>query len=661
MSTKIISLIGMLLLALTTTFQPAAARDDSRFVTRQGDDLILHGREFRFAGTNNYYLMYKSQLMVDDVLNAAAANKFDVVRTWGWLDIGNQDGSNSLRGKADGVYFQYWDGTRPAYNDGEDGLRRLDYIIYKAGQLRLKLVIPFTNNWNDFGGMDQYVRWRESSSAESRTWYHDDFYTDPVIRGWYKDWIAHLLNRTNSYTGVQYKHDPTIMTWELANEPRCISAGAYGRSPSCTTTTLTTWADEMSTFIKTIDRNHLVSVGDEGFYCIPDATNWIDNCGEGVDTIGLTQLPNIDVMSFHLYPDHWGQTTEWSTEYITRHIRDAKRLNKPAMLGEFGSLNKQTRNVVYKEWTDTVLREGGNGALYWILSGIQDNGTLYPDYDNFTVYAHDPVFRTLGNFAKMMRENHPPDFRPVADHDNVTTTFETPIALSPAANDISYGRATLDLRSIDLDPSVERRQTSRTVAGGSFVLQPDATVLFTPVAGFTGQAQISYTIKDSRDQRSNVANLIVNVLPDPGGALKLFSFETGTEGWASASWEAGRATPSQSADYVTDGSYGLKVDVNAGGWFGVTFTPPADFGGRTHLKFDIQAGVPGTSTDVAVQTGDSYTWRQYPSTWVNGGTATTIDIDLLSTGAAPGDFARVQTIFIYLQPGIHYLDNVRVE
>ena len=24
-------------------------------------------------------------------------------------------------------------------------------------------------------------------------WYHDSFYTDPVIKGWYKNWIAHLV------------------------------------------------------------------------------------------------------------------------------------------------------------------------------------------------------------------------------------------------------------------------------------------------------------------------------------------------------------------------------------------------------------------------------------------------------------------------------------
>ena len=101
------------------------------FVTRHGADLKLDGKTFRFAGTNNYYLMYKSPLMVDDVFADARAAGFTVLRTWGFLDIGNQDGSElGPRQVQDGIYFQYWDGDSPGLQrrpgrPGEAGLRAL--------------------------------------------------------------------------------------------------------------------------------------------------------------------------------------------------------------------------------------------------------------------------------------------------------------------------------------------------------------------------------------------------------------------------------------------------------------------------------------------------------------------------------------------------------
>jgi mannan endo-1,4-beta-mannosidase len=660
----------MIVLALSVLSQPLSAdatRSEQRpraneFVRRVGPQLRLNGKPFRFAGSNNYYLMYKSQVMVDDVLESAAANDLTVMRIWGSLDIGNQDDSNSLRGKADGVYFQYWDGDSPAYNDGADGLERLDYVVYRAGQLGLKLVIPFVNNWNDFGGMDQYVRWRDSSSAEERQWYHDDFYTDPQIRQWYKDWIAHVLNRTNSYTGIAYKHDPTIMTWELGNEPRCLSAGAYPRSPNCTTQTLTDWADEMSTHIKSVDPLHLVSVGDEGFYCLPNPEDWIDNCGEGVDTVAFTSLPNIDVMSYHLYPDHWGKTAEWGTEWITRHIQDAQRLRKPAMLGEYGFRDKATRNVVFKEWTDTVFNTGGTGALYWILSGKQDDGSLYPDYDGFTVYDGDPVFITITNFGQMMRENHAIVFPPVADHDAATTEFETAVVLNPPANDVTYGGATLDVASIDLDPATAGQQTSKSVFGGTFTWQADGTIAFAPDSGFAGKAQASYTIRDSANRLSNVANLVVTVRPNPTGALPLFQFETGTEGWASASWQTDAGTTEQSTEYFSDGAHSLKIVTQGGGWFGTNFATPADLSGKTHLKYELKTTNMNAPRALALQVGESWTWCQ---TWAGDfapNTTTTVEFDLNELGCDSPNLSQVRAIWVYFNAsGTYYIDNIRAE
>ncbi len=227
------SLLLLIALLLLLTALPLYAGSQARgheFVKRAGPALRLHGKEFRFAGTNNYYLMYKSQFMVDDLLETAAANDFNVVRTWGFFDIGTLDGSppTSTHGPQEGVYFHYWDTTAgaPAYNDGPDGLERLDYVVYKAGQEGVRLVIPLTNNWSDFGGMDQYVRWREASLKRENASSTTRFCTDMAIR-LVQGLDRTLLNRTNIYYGRKYKDDPTIMTWELGNEPRCVGSGNY--------------------------------------------------------------------------------------------------------------------------------------------------------------------------------------------------------------------------------------------------------------------------------------------------------------------------------------------------------------------------------------------------------------------------------------------------
>ena len=113
-------------------------------------------------------------------------------------------------------YLQYWNAATgaPAYNNTATGLANVDYTIYQAGQLGIKLIVTLTDNWTYYGGMDTYVTWRGLN-------YHDQFYADPTILQWYKNWVGHVLNRVNTITGVAYKDDPAIMAWELANEPEC--------------------------------------------------------------------------------------------------------------------------------------------------------------------------------------------------------------------------------------------------------------------------------------------------------------------------------------------------------------------------------------------------------------------------------------------------------
>jgi mannan endo-1,4-beta-mannosidase len=641
------------------------------FVGRHGRGLFHRGGRFRVAGANNYYPMYVSQTMVDDLLTTAAANSFNVFRLWGFLDIGNQDGSNSVAGPKNGVYFHFLNGTAPDFNDGPTGLQHLDYVIYRAGQLDLKVIIPFVNNWNDFGGMDQYVRWKGGQ-------FHDDFYTDPTIRQWYKDWIAHLLNRTNIYTGIQYKNDATIMAWDLANEPRCGAGGVYPTSPNCNTQTLLGWADDVSQFVKTIDGKHLLSAGDEGFFCGPNGgSDFTENCSQGVDTVALANLDAMDAMSFHLYADKWGKDAAWGVQWIQRHIQAAQRIRERVILGEFGWSNKATRNPTYKAWTDEVLKDNGAGALYWLLSDKQDDGTLYPDFDGFTVYCPTPVCRAFTNFARRL-ENRPPfGVAPVADDDNATTPNDTPVTVNVTANDITYQNVPLDVDSVDLDPATPGLQTQLTTAFGAYAIPAAGNVLFTPTSRcVSGDVSIPYTVTDTIGRISNPANFVVSVQGIPG---ELYDFEDGTDTWAAASFNAGAGTTAQSPLFATSCANSLQITATAGGgWFGPTGAAaplPLPLANVSQIAMDITSTTVGTSQSVAVQVGSDFHWCQTDFGFINSGTSTTVTVDLASLfqsttaclGSLPADTSVLQRVWVFFNGGgsgsggVFYLDNVRYQ
>lgn len=321
-----------------------------------------------FSGANQYYLFYKSQKMIDDVIETAAKMDLNMLRTWGFCD-------GDMKG---GYAFQ----KQPRQYD-EATFRKMDYIIYKASLHNIRLVIPFVNNWDEMGGMMQYVRWANSNN-------HDDFYAHPWIRQVFKDYISYFLNRTNTITGIQYKDDPAIAIWELANEPR--------HQSETSSDVFHNWVREMSSFIKSIDDKHLVSIGDEGFFANKPNGDWMHNGSQGVDWIQDNLIETIDIVTFHLYPDHWHLTEDQAKAWIVEHLDIAKNIiKKPVYMGEFGLQNKSQRDRVYTDWYNISINNGMDGILFWLLSGHQDDGSRYPDYDGFTVYYPDSTSMLIKN------------------------------------------------------------------------------------------------------------------------------------------------------------------------------------------------------------------------------------------------------------------------
>src|SRR5256714_3202231 len=149
--------VGAAVLAAATLSVDAAQQAVAGpvFVTRNGAGFDLGGQPFRYGGTNNYYLHYKSQLMVDDVFGDAVAMNLKVIRAWTSLECGG-DKANSAGGCSAGpdAWTQRWSNAlgRPEINTGPGGLQKLDYMLAKANALGGKLILPFVNNRRGFGG-----------------------------------------------------------------------------------------------------------------------------------------------------------------------------------------------------------------------------------------------------------------------------------------------------------------------------------------------------------------------------------------------------------------------------------------------------------------------------------------------------------------------------
>lgn len=403
----------------------AASSSSSSFVSVENGSFVSEGSFFRFIGTNNYYLHYKDKAMVDSVLSSAQDGGFDVIRCWGFFDGVGSDYQNN-KAFMQPLPNSYTDPSSSSYANCWE---RLDYSLASASKKGLKLIIVLSNYWNDFGGIKEYVKWSDAHSGidtNSKTYSADlsKFYTDEYCKTLFKNYISHFLTRTNTITGLAYKDDPTIFAIELMNEPR-----NPGKNPSI----LTSWANEMSTYVKSVDPNHLVALGDEGYFSNMEGEAYGGESktsydgSQGVDYKAVLALDNIDFGTYHLYPEGWGAPDVaelWGEKWIKDHISASKSLQKPCLCEEFGinAQNGRNRELIYSRWCQVIYDEGGAGGLFWMLGGIDtgsssDNG-YYPDYDGYRLLwlgnsSSDPEVIALHNYGILF--SYGPSFVNFAD------------------------------------------------------------------------------------------------------------------------------------------------------------------------------------------------------------------------------------------------------
>lgn len=385
------------------------------FVSVNDGYFELNSSEFRFIGTNNYYLHYKDKIMVKDAIVSAANAGFNVIRTWGFFDgMGDDYNKNHAFMQPTAESYTAPVGMPSYYVNCWE---TLDYALDIARQNDVKLIIVFTNYWTDFGGVTQYVKWSDKANGIDTTSkkYSADlskFYTDSLCKQYYKSYINYFLNRTNSVNGLSYKDDPTVMAYELMNEPR-----NPGKDPSI----LTSWASEMSDYVRSIDSNHLIALGDEGFYSGKESEAYDGqskdsyNGSQGISYDDIIKLKNINFGTYHLYPEGWGATDVaqlWGEKWISDHINTSTAANKPCVCEEFGinAQNGQNRELIYSDWCQKIYDLNGAGGLFWMLAG-KDTGTsafegYYPDYDGYRLLwkgetDSDPEVIALHDYATL--------------------------------------------------------------------------------------------------------------------------------------------------------------------------------------------------------------------------------------------------------------------
>ncbi|ARU28676.1 cellulase family glycosylhydrolase [Cellvibrio sp. PSBB006] len=315
------------------------AETNSPFVTVEGNQFFRNGQPYYVIGTNFWYGGYLGS--VGDV--------GDRERLIKELDLLQKTGINNLRVLAASESSELMRAVRPAIIKApgeydETLLAGMDFLLDEMAKRDMTAILYLNNFWQWSGGMSQYVSWFTGKPVfdpdVTNEWNpfmenSASFYRIEEAQKLYRDVIKSIITRKNTINGKLYSEDPTIMSWQLANEPRP-GSDADGR---VNIEAFKSWIHGTAKYIDSLAPNQLVSTGNEGSMgAIRDMDLFIDS----------HKSEYVDYLTFHMWVKNWGwydaknpdetfsSALATAKDYINQHIDVANQMNKPIVLEEFG-------------------------------------------------------------------------------------------------------------------------------------------------------------------------------------------------------------------------------------------------------------------------------------------------------------------------------------
>lgn len=324
-TSKILVAVMMALLTLPLLMAQDLVRVD-------GKGFTLRGKPYKFIGTNIWYApILASEGQGGDRKRLSA--ELDSLKALGMDNLRILVGAEGMGARESHIQPQLQ--TEPGvYNDTL--LRGLDYLINEMEKRDMRGVFYLTNAWEWSGGFSQYLEWAGYGRAaipsrdgyKNYCQYTSQFMLSKEAQDMFADHVRRIVGRRNSITGLPYSKSPAIMSWQIANEPRCFNADNFEEFYD--------WLISAARLIKSIDPNHLVSTGSEGSVgCELDLEMWKR----------IHNSPEIDYANIHLWPTNWQWVSRDSLkenlprglrlteEYIREH---RQATDKPIVLEEFG-------------------------------------------------------------------------------------------------------------------------------------------------------------------------------------------------------------------------------------------------------------------------------------------------------------------------------------